>query len=350
LSVVAGRLGHSDERVIAQVYQYVTKEFARQGLMRPLKYGSKMGDASELCITPVSPVLGAEVRGLDLAEGVDDATFSILHRAFLEHGVLLFKNQTAMPVPVQLALCRRLGPLHEHSAAPSDQDYPALLVFRTHRDSKVSSGNGWHTDVSCEAEPPSATMLQIRVTPPDGGGDTLFADMEAAYATLVPARRRRLCGLTARHAMAHWPRVSEHLDGGPYRDPSYEPDADPPDVDLPEAIHPVVRTHPETGRRSLYVNPSFTVSIEGLEDADGRDMLESLHRHCARPEFQIRQRWQVNDVALWDNRRVQHFPIWDYWPHERCGNRVTVRGDRPFFDPAGEDPPPSILRLSEQAL
>jgi len=285
-------------------------------------------------ITPISPVLGAEVRGVDLADGIDDATFAMLHGAFLDHGVLLFKDQTAMAADVQVAFARRLGPLHTHPAAPAEHDDPAVFLIRTHRDSTISNGNGWHSDVSCDEEPPSATMLQVHVLP-DSGGDTLFADMEAAYATLPDDLRARLRQMSAVHA-------SEHVYRGRYADRGAVDEG----VTYPTAVHPVVRTHPETARRSLFVNPSFTVGIEGLDDDGSRQLLADLYVHCARPEFQIRHRWDRNDVALWDNRRVQHFAIWDYWPHERCGHRVTVQGDRPFFDPDGEDPPPSPLRMS----
>jgi taurine dioxygenase len=177
-------------------------------------------------------------------------------------------------------------------------------------------------------------MLQVHVLP-DSGGDTLFADMEAAYATLPDDLRARLRQMSAVHA-------SEHVYRGRYADRGAVDEG----VTYPTAVHPVVRTHPETARRSLFVNPSFTVGIEGLDDDGSRQLLADLYAHCARPEFQIRHRWDRNDVALWDNRRVQHFAIWDYWPHERCGHRVTVQGDRPFFDPDGEDPPPSSLRMS----
>jgi taurine dioxygenase len=159
--------------------------------------------------------------------------------------------------------------------------------------------------------------------------------MEAAYATLPPELRQRLCRLSARHG-------SEHVYRGRYADRGAVDEG----TAYPQALHPVVRTHPETGRRSLFVNPSFTVGIECLDEAESDDLLSHLHAHCARPEFQIRLRWERNDVALWDNRRVQHFAIWDYWPDERRGHRVTVQGDRPFFDSDGEEPPPSPLRMS----
>ncbi len=286
-------------------------------------------------IAPISPVFGAEVHGVHLADGIDDRTFERIHRSWLEHGVLAFRGQTALTAEAQVEFARRLGPLHAHPAAPAEHENAAVFVIRTHRDSPISNGNGWHSDVSCDEEPPSATMLQVQLLPDGGGGDTLFADMEAAYATLPPATRERLCTLSAVHASAH-------VYPGRYADRG----ADEVAVDTPSAIHPVVRTHPETGRRSLFVNPSFTVAITGMERSESDTLLADLHEHCTRPEFQIRHRWEPHDVLLWDNRRVQHFAIWDYWPHERSGHRVTVQGTRPFFDPGGIEPDESPIRVS----
>ena len=164
-----------------------------------------------ITITPITPILGAEVHGVDLSEGMDDSTFTILHEAFLDHGVLVFREQGAMAPDVQVDFALRLGPPHGHPAAPAEHENPAVFLIRTHRDSPISNGNGWHSDVSCDERPPSATLLQVHVLPEGGGGDTLFADMEAAYATLEPELRHRLCGLSAHQA-------SENVDRGSYAD------------------------------------------------------------------------------------------------------------------------------------
>ena len=304
--------------------------------MRPL-VGPELvtSGPGDLRIMPISPVFGAEIYGVDLASGIDDETFALVHRAWLDHGVVAFRGQSPLTAEVQVEFAQRIGPLHTHPAAPAEHENAAVFVIRTHRDSPISNGNGWHSDVSCDEEPPSATMLQVQLLPNCGGGDTLFADMEAAYATLPAATRERLCGLSAIHA-------SDHVYPGRYADLGADEEA----VATPSAVHPVVRTHPETGRRSLFVNPSFTVSIDGMESNDSDELLTEIHQHCTRPEFQIRHRWQPYDVLLWDNRRVQHFAIWDYWPHERSGHRVTVQGTRPFFDPEGAEPGESPLRVS----
>lgn len=290
-------------------------------------------------IRAVSPVLGAEVFDVDLAAGIDDATFAIVHQAFLNHGVLFFRDQAPLTAERQTEFARRLGPLHTHPAAPADDDESAIFVIHAHKDSPVANGNGWHTDVSCDAAPPMATMLQIKMLPTGGGGDTLFTSTEAAYAALDDSWRDRLRGLQARHE-------SEHVYRGRYADRG----VDDSDAVYPESIHPVVRTHPETGRPGIYVNRSFTTEIIGLEPDESRRLLQRLFAHIERPEFQIRLRWNENDVALWDNRSLQHFAVWDYWPNERKGTRVSIGGDVPIFDADKPDAPRSTVRLSTGSL
>jgi taurine dioxygenase len=289
-------------------------------------------------ISSISPIFGAEVRGVDLSAGIDGPTFESIHRAFLDHGVLFFKDQ-ALPMSeaTQMDFGRRFGQLHIHPAAPGSGEDNAVFVIHTHRDSKVANGNGWHSDVSCEDEPPMATMLQMRQLPQSGGGDTLFASMEAAYATLPKSDREVLKGLQARH-------TSEHVYRGRYSDRG----VDDAGVAYPSAVHPLVRTHPETGRPSLYVNRAFTTEIVGRSPSD--HLLQRLLDHVERPEFQLRYRWDINDIALWDNRCLLHYALWDYWPHERMGHRVTILGDRPTLDESAPEPGDSSIRLSLKSL
>jgi len=273
-----------------------------------------------LTVRLLSPEIGAEVSGADLSR-LDDAGFADIRRALTEHQVLFFRDQPRLAPAAQIAFARRFGPLHQHPAAPHLEGHPEIFVIHAHRDSKVANGNGWHTDVSCDEEPPLATMLQLHELPPTGG-DTLFASMYSAFETLSPLLQTFLATLTARH-------TSEHIYRGRYADRG----VDDSGRQYPEADHPVVRTHPESGRQALYVNPSFTRRINGLAAAESRALLDFLFRHQQRPEFQVRFSWTPNAVALWDNRCTQHFALWDYWPAERKGHRVTIRGERPFFRP-----------------
>ncbi|MEQ8486475.1 MAG: TauD/TfdA family dioxygenase [Pseudomonadales bacterium] len=273
--------------------------------------------ARDIALTPVTPMLGAEVHGADLTS-MDDAQFEVLNEAFATHQVLFFRDQPALTPAQQIAFGRRFGPLHEHPAAPHLEGHREIFVIHAHRESKVANGNAWHTDVSCDAEPPMATMLQIHKLPPCGG-DTLFASMYAAYEALSAPMQRFLCTLTAHHA-------SEHIYRGRYADRG----VDDAGRVYPSCDHPVVRKHPVTGRPALYVNRSFTTHINGLTPAESRGLLDFLLAHAERPEFQLRFTWTENAVALWDNRCLQHFAMWDYWPHERKGHRVTIKGDRPM--------------------
>ena len=189
------------------------------------------------------------------------------------------------------------------------------MVIHADKDSPRANGEGWHSDVSCDPEPPMGSILYIRKCPPRGG-DTLFANMYAAYEALSDRMKTYLDGLTARHDGEHY--RGQYANYGVKDKESY-----------PFADHPVVRTHPVTGRKALYVNEGFTRYINGIPRDESTGILQYLYKHMANPLFQCRFRWQENSIAFWDNRCVQHHAMWDYWPHTRSGNRVTVKGDRP---------------------
>jgi taurine dioxygenase len=273
--------------------------------------------SQRLQVTPFAPALGAEVRGVDLARGLDRETCAELRAALLQFGVLFVKEQTEIPAGVQVEIGRLFGELHTHPAAPHMPGHPEVFVIHAHRDSKVANGEFWHSDVSCDEEPPLGTILQIHVLP-DIGGDTMFANMYAAYEALSAPLQRMLAGLTALHE-------SEHVYRGRYSDRG----VDDRGKVYPSAVHPVIRTHPETGRKAIYVNRTFTTRINELSEAESDAVLRLLFDHCEHVDFQIRFRWERNDVAFWDNRCVMHRAIWDYWPNERKGRRVTIKGDRP---------------------
>jgi taurine dioxygenase len=270
-----------------------------------------------IAVTPFAPALGAEIRGIDLADGLDEQTYKEVRQALLRYQVLFFKEQTEIPAETQVEIGKMFGELHMHPAAPEMPGHPEIFVIHAHKDSKVANGEFWHSDVSCDEEPPLGTMLQLHLLP-DVGGDTCFANMYAAYEALSEPLKAMLAGLTALHE-------SEHVYRGRYADRGVEDHGKA----YPQAVHPVIRTHPETGRKALYVNRTFTTRINELSEPESKAVLELLFDHCEHVDFQIRYRWERNDVAFWDNRCTMHRAIWDYWPNERKGRRVTIKGDRP---------------------
>ncbi len=272
---------------------------------------------SNIDVRPFAPNLGAEVRGIAIADGVSAAQLAEVRAAFLEHQVLFFKDQSEVLPDKHIEFGKKFGDLHAHPAAPAMAGYPEIFIIHAHKDSKIANGEFWHSDVSCHEEPPMGTMLQLHVLP-TLGGDTLFSDMYSAYESLSKPIQQMLNGLSAKHE-------SGHVYPGRYNDRGQ----DDSNIDCPSAVHPVVRTHPDTKRRALYVNRTFTTKINELSDNESRSVLDMLFDHSERVDFQIRFRWSLNDVAFWDNRCCMHYAIWDYWPEERKGRRVTIRGDRP---------------------
>jgi taurine dioxygenase len=268
-------------------------------------------------IATTTPHCGAEVRGIDLAQPLDDAKVEALAQALARHCVLFFRDQSLTPEQ-QKAVGRRFGRLHLHPAYPDIlEGHPEIMIIRADEHSKRIAGEDWHSDVSCDPEPPLGSILYMQEVPPVGG-DTLFASMYAAYDALSAPMRAFLCGLTALH------------DGESTYRGRYEgmKNADKP---YPSAEHPVVRTHPVSGRQALFVNRIFTKRIVQLGPRESDGLLAMLLQHIETPEFQCRFRWAPGSVAFWDNRCAQHHAVWDYFPHRRRGLRVTIQGDRPLY-------------------
>jgi taurine dioxygenase len=276
-------------------------------------------------IQPIAGAMGAEIRGVDLSKPLEDAAFAAVKGALLDHGAIFFREQT-LPPHAQLAFARRFGELDVHPIVNGMDEHPELVRVWKPAGQSASFGVGWHSDNSFFQEPSLGSVL-YGVTIPPYGGDTLYAHMERAYQALSPALRDFLDGLTAVHSAAR--AYAPSLVG----EAKYAGDA-PITYRYSEAVneeaeHPVVRTHPETGRKSLYVNAMFTSRIVGLEPAESDALLDFLFEHMARPEFTCRFRWTPGAVAVWDNRCVQHYAMDDYRDFERLMFRVTVRGDRP---------------------
>jgi taurine dioxygenase len=270
-------------------------------------------------LTELSPTIGAEVASIDLAAGLDHATIAKLQEALLEYKVLFFRDQHLTP-DEHLDFARCFGELEVHPFAQHREGYPELMQLR-HDDTPPVDGqyqeNIWHSDVTWRLRPSLGSILRAVEVPPIGG-DTLWADMYKAYDDLSASMRAALEGRTAIHDFL----------------PAFGPGIPPERISamreqFPLAEHPVVRTHPETGRKLLYVNASFTTRIVDMDLDESRALLAFLTSRAARPEYQVRFRWQPGSIAFWDNRCTQHYAVQDYWPQRRTMERATIVGDTP---------------------
>ena len=277
---------------------------------------------SELKIVPLTPAIGALVSGVTLAEPLHDETRDALARALVQHHVLLFENQPITPEQHR-ALARRFGDLHIHPIYPQVPDVPEIIVLDTHGDNLPDNDN-WHTDVTFIQTPPMGSLLSARQLPPQGG-DTLWSSNIAAFEALSKPMRNMLDGLTAEHDM-----VKSFPAYRFARTPEERMVWNAAREKNPPVIHPVVRTHPVSGRRGLFVSEGFTTRIVELGASESDAMLLFLARHSAKPEFTVRWRWKTLDFAFWDNRLTQHYATADYLPHRRVMHRATILGDRPF--------------------
>jgi taurine dioxygenase len=269
-----------------------------------------------IAVDKLTPIVGAEIGGIDLAQPLGNRQQDEIHRALAENCVIFFRDQH-ITSDQHVAFGRLFGDLHVHPAAPHAPGRPELMIIHADKDSPRANGEGWHTDVSCDPEPPMGSILYIKQCPPKGG-DTLFASMYAAYDALSDRMKRYLEGMTAVHD-------GEQVYRGLYANYGVQDKAQ-----YPRAEHPVVRTHPVTAKKALYVNRGFTRHLVGVPRDESDGILRYLYEHMENPLFQCRFRWRENSIAFWDNRCVQHRAMWDYWPHTRSGNRVTIAGDKPF--------------------
>jgi taurine dioxygenase len=263
----------------------------------------------------LTPHIGAEVIGVDLSAELPEAQFTELHQAWLDWKVLVFRDQH-LDREQHKAFARRFGSLHVHPMQHSYGGDPEILSVKTNAKSRYTAGNGWHTDVTCDAIPPLGSMLYITETPECGGGDTLFADMYLAYEMLSDTLKEMLDGRTAVH------------DGAlPYTG-GYG--VSPPEgQQYPKNEHPIIATHPETGKKLLYVNSGFTSHIKDMAPWESRMLLDGLKQFIAStPRLCCHVEWQPNTLTFWDNRCTQHHSVWDYQPHSRYGERVSIIGEQ----------------------
>lgn len=273
-------------------------------------------------IVSLSPAIGARIDGVNLCEPIDDETRDALRGALLAHHVLFFENQPVTSLQQRL-LAQRFGQLHIHPIYPQVPDVPEIVVLDTDAHNLPDNDN-WHTDVTFIQMPPMGALLSARQLP-QHGGDTLWSSNNAAWEALSAPMQRMLEGLTAEHDMLKsFP--AHRFARTPQERVTWEAacKANPP------VVHPVVRTHPESRRKGLFVSEGFTTRILELSASESDAVLRLLVTHSARPEFTVRWRWKVGDLAFWDNRLTQHYAVADYLPHRRVMHRATILGDRPF--------------------
>ena len=271
-------------------------------------------------ILPLAGALGAEIKGIDLSAELGSDDVQRLRDLLNEHEVIFFRDQDITPAR-QKALALTFGPLQTHPAYDTVEGFPEITILESTPD-KPTKIEAWHSDMTFRQHPPMGTVLKSVIVPPRGG-DTLWSSMTAAYNGLSAQMQGFLEGLTAVHDFSYGFKESLAEPGGRERLANAVA-ANPP------VRHPVIRTHPETGKKVIFVNSLFTTHIEGLTSAESRAILEMLFEHVTTPEFTCRFNWSPHSIANWDNRSTQHKPINDYFPAHRCLQRITIDGDKPY--------------------
>jgi alpha-ketoglutarate-dependent taurine dioxygenase len=279
----------------------------------------------------IAGALGAEIAGVDLGV-VDQETFAEIHAAWLEHLVVFFRNQRITPAQ-QIAFAQRFGEIHHHPFMQGMEAYPDILeIIKEEGDSKAF-GEVWHTDQMFNPKPAKATILYAKETP-DAGGDTLFTNMYLAYETLSAPMQGLIKDLRTfnvgdRKKLGRTHAITATRDGRYVGNAKMAAKLKDPGELITEATHPLVRTHPETGRKALYLS-NHTQSLDGFKPAEARPILDFLARHAVEPELTCRFRWEVGSLAIWDNRCTQHRALNDYPGKRRRMHRITIAGDTPY--------------------
>jgi len=274
---------------------------------------------SQILVHPASANVGAEISGVDLAQGLPAEVFDEIRRALFEFGVVFFRDQELTPEQ-HVAFARQFGDINVNRFFTPVHGYPMIAEIRKEPEHQQNIGGNWHTDHSYDLAPAMGSLLYAREVPATGG-DTLFASMYAAYDALSSGLQRTLEGLQALHSSRHVFGVATYGQRGDLRDRVANSEAATQD-----AIHPVVVRHPGSGRKALYVNPAFTVRFVDWTDEESRPLLQHLYRHAARPEFTCRFQWRPGSLAFWDNRCTWHYALNDYPGQRRLLHRITVEG------------------------
>jgi taurine dioxygenase len=282
-------------------------------------------------VKPVAGALGAEIRGVNVGR-MDDETFAEIKSAWLEHLVIFFRDQAITPEQ-QIAFARRFGEIHHHPFMKGMDEYPDILEIIKEEGDTKAFGEVWHTDQMFNPKPAKATILYAKETP-DAGGDTLFTNLYLAYETLSEPMKKLLEGVKTwnvgdRRKLMQAEKIGVTPDGRYSGNQKMSAKVrDPGDLQT-EAAHPIVRTHPETGRKALYIS-NHTQTLQGFQPAEARPILDFLAAHAVEPEFTCRFRWEVGSMAIWDNRCTQHRALNDYPGKRRRMHRITISGDAPF--------------------
>lgn len=276
----------------------------------------------QIHVRPLNPVIGAEIHGPDLSKPIGEATFREIEAALHEHLVIFFRDQDLDPES-HMRFASQFGDLQPpHPFFPNIESHPQVSVLEND-EARPPETNVWHTDVTWRDRPPLGSVL-YGVDIPAAGGDTLWANMYAVYDSLSETEKQRLEGLRAIHSI-------EVFDASGNYENSKDKNAFSEILkQYPPQSHPLVRTHPVTGRKALFVNATFTQFVEGMDRSESDELLQSLFDKVKTPEFQVRFSWSKGAVAVWDNRVTQHYAVADYWPQYRRMHRVTINGDVPY--------------------
>jgi len=290
-----------------------------------------VGSYRRIEVKPVAGALGAEIGRVSLGR-LDDETFAEIKAAWLEHLVVFFRDQSITPEQ-QIAFAKRFGEIHHHPFMKGMDEYPDILEIIKEEGDTKAFGEVWHTDQMFNPKPAKATILYARETP-DAGGDTLFANMYLAYETLSEPMKALLAGVKTwnvgdRKKLMDADKIGITREGRYAGNEKMSAKLRDPGELVTEAAHPLVRTHPETGRKALYIS-NHTQTLDGFKNAEARPIIDYLRAHAVEPEFTCRFRWQVGSMAIWDNRCTQHRALNDYPGKRRRMHRITIAGDAPF--------------------
>jgi taurine dioxygenase len=274
----------------------------------------------QITVKKIAGAIGAEVSGVDLARELSDDAIAEIRRVWLEHVVIFFRDQDLTSAQY-LAFAERIGQPVEYPFMKGIEGFPVITPVVKLEQDRINFGGVWHSDTTYLETPPMGTMLLAREVPPHGG-DTLFANQYLAYETLSDGLKRTLQGL-------HGVSTSARADVSKSREDRIAAAPTEHAKSVFDAEHPVVRTHPETGRKALYINIGHTARFAGWTEAESAPLLQYLHQHQIQPEFLCRFQWRAGSLALWDNRAALHYPINDYHGYRRVMHRITLKGDRP---------------------